>query len=250
VNPAHLEALPPTSLAQLVAQLAGITSATACVAAIEAGGISSRNWTDWTEQELRFALQPQKAFQDNAEQLTAVVAALLQLSDAASSYRLLLPFRQMGLVDFLDLKPVFSLNFEQREFAAEWSYVSGGHAAPDHVGICQELCTSRMTDPIAIEAIRYAAALAGHLMALLCRQLQLDVQRDDSFRMGLFNPGDDNPFDNSWENLAVAAGGKLCQAINKIRSRAHTKAVAVCHLTPAQTRLCFFPRKQVLRHVL
>jgi hypothetical protein len=117
------------------------------------------------------------------------------------------------------LRAVPSLKFARGQYFVDWSYLLKAEAEPDHGGICESLFYApEITGHAAIEALRYAATLVRHLLLHLYDHITLSP--DEAIRYGLFNPGDSAYFDELWEKLAVAAGGKLSHAIGRIKCAA------------------------------
>jgi hypothetical protein len=173
-----------------------------------------------------FAEQPQEA-ERVVDHLLLLKWGLSQVVPGQDPRNVLLPHMQTCLYDLLQLKPVLGLNFDRGNFFVDWNYLQTHHGAPDHVVICDTLRSSEMTGQVAVETLRYAATLVQHLLIHLHDHI---LQQEASYENGLFDPTCDTPFDILWKQLAVGAGSKLTQAINRIRYSSFPP-----HLPPALT---------------
>jgi hypothetical protein len=162
----------------------------------------------------------------------ALEAEAMRLNDPNIEGGLDLPLYQL-----LGLRPVYGLNFE-RGFVVDWNFLPL-HIEPDHVAICRGLRDSAMTQPVAVETLRYAVTLVQRLLIALYNHIVSMPEED--MCVELFSPGYASPFDEVWERLAVAAGGELSKALRRIRWHAGLPFIVVlccAVVTPVQTRSC------------
>ncbi len=114
---------------------------------------------------------------------------------------------------------VLSLLFQEGDFFPGWCVPSDAQAVPpvSDLEVCENLFYSpEISGDVAVETLRYAATLAQEILLLLHDYIMgLDLDNDGS--MSLFC-GAENEFDPRWQELAVAAGGKLAHAIGRIVS--------------------------------
>jgi hypothetical protein len=155
----------------------------------------------------------------------ASTSAVAQLRTAFTRLRRDSQFdSQFPLYQLLKMRAVPTLKLECGQCFVDYNYAGDDDAkkpydAAADIAVCENLFHAPVvTEQVAVEALEYAAALVRHVFVHLYGFIM--QQPDDSLRLPLLElagDGELSPFQILYDNLAVAAGGKLASAIKRIR---------------------------------